>query len=82
MIKAVLISPAQGEGPCIAISSGLIKETFDYLSQHAGLLTPGQLELVKGLQRYHRANKELTEKQMNVLFEIRRNVPEAKIQEV
>jgi hypothetical protein len=51
---------------------GKIKEAFEFLGSHAGSLTQGQLELLKGLQKYYREHKELSERQMKTLFEIRK----------
>lgn len=51
-----------------------IKEAFKFLNQHVNCLSQGQSELLKGLQKYYRENKELTEKQMKVLFEIKKYV--------
>lgn len=50
----------------------IIKEAFKFLNQHISCLSQGQSELLKGLQKYYRENKELTEKQMKVLFEIKK----------
>ena len=48
----------------------MIKQLFNSLAEIAGKMTTGQLELVKGMQKYYRKNKQLSEKQLNVLNEI------------
>lgn len=49
-----------------------IKELFNHLSERAGQLTPGQLDLVKSMLRYYRCNKRLSERQMATLTEIKK----------
>ena len=49
-----------------------IKEAFKFLQQHISCLSQGQNELIKGLQKYYRENKELSEKQIKVLIEIKK----------
>ena len=48
----------------------MIKKLFESLAERAGKMTTGQLELVKGMQKYYRKNKQLSERQLNVLNEI------------
>lgn len=48
----------------------MIKGLFASLAERAGKMTEGQLQLVKGMQRYYRKHKELSEKQLTVLNEI------------
>ena len=47
-----------------------ITEMFDSLSKRAGYLTSGQLEFVKSLRRHYKRTKQLSERQMKVLYEI------------
>lgn len=49
-----------------------VKEAFDYLEQNAGRLSDSQIDFVSSLRRYHHKVKTLSEKQMNVLFDIKK----------
>lgn len=49
-----------------------IKEAFDFLYVNSRYLTKNQSDFVAGLKRYYHKNKELTEKQQTVLFEIKK----------
>jgi len=53
-----------------------IKELFRELSLHAGRLTQGQLDFVKGLQYYYSRYKTLSDKQYKILLEIRNSIAE------
>lgn len=53
-----------------------IKDALTVLSLHAGKMTPGQLEFVKGLHHYYSRYKTLSEKQKNVLFSIKNSLSE------
>jgi len=48
-----------------------VTAAFEFLAAHSGCLTNSQVELLKGLQKYCRERKLLTERQMQILFEIR-----------
>ena len=47
-----------------------ITEAFEFLNKHSGCLNERQLELLKGLRKYYREHKELTERQTQMLLEI------------
>lgn len=49
-----------------------IKECFDFLYLNERHLSAGQTEFVRGLKAYFNRNKELSKKQVAVLFEIRK----------
>ena len=49
-----------------------ITEAFEFLGQHSRSLSQRQLELLKGLQKYYREKKQLSERQTATLFEIRK----------
>ena len=47
-----------------------IKQTFKFLAENSGRLSDSQLNFVKSLQKYFRKNKQLSERQQKILFEI------------
>ena len=49
-----------------------IKETFKFLANHAGQLSQGQFELIKGMKRHYQKHKQLSEKQLSTLLEIKK----------
>jgi len=49
-----------------------ITEAFKFLDQHSGCLNRGQLDLLKGLLRYYRKHKQLSEKQASILCDMRK----------
>lgn len=49
-----------------------IKEAFQYLADHAGGLTIGEIEFVKGLRKWYNETGSLSEKQERSLLEIRK----------
>lgn len=49
-----------------------IAVAFEFLAVNAGKLSPGQLELIKGIQKYYRQHKALSERQQKTLFEIKK----------
>lgn len=55
-----------------------IKECFDFLYLNERYLSASQSEFIAGLKRYYHKNKELSEKQISALMEIRKylKVPE------
>jgi len=52
-----------------------IKETFDFLYLNERLLSLNQIEFIRGLQKYFKKHKTLSEKQTTALFEIRKYLP-------
>jgi len=53
-----------------------IKETFDYLYLHQRYLTSGQMDFLRGAKRYFQRNKELSNKQLLVLRDILKYLPQ------
>ena len=51
-----------------------IKETFRYLEQNTELMTESQTILIKSLNKYYKKNKTLSDRQLNVLFDIKKNL--------
>jgi hypothetical protein len=49
-----------------------IKETFDFLYLNEKQLSAGQSDFISGCKRYYHKNKELSEKQLSALMEIRK----------
>ena len=49
-----------------------IEEAFDFLYIHRKDMTGAQIQLVNSLKRQFRQNKDLSEKQMKVLFDIKK----------
>ena len=47
-----------------------IRECFDFLKIHESDLTDSQIELVNSMKRQYSKRKELSEKQLQVLFSI------------
>jgi len=47
-----------------------IKEAFDKLYLNERLLTAGQMDFIRGCKRQFMRNKELSDKQTSILFEI------------
>jgi hypothetical protein len=54
----------------------IIEETFDVLYLNQRYLSAGQADFVAGLKRYYRRNKQLTEKQLSALLEIKKFMKE------
>ncbi|HEY5124521.1 MAG TPA: hypothetical protein VIK14_12380 [Ignavibacteria bacterium] len=52
-----------------------IKETFDYLYLCEKQLTPSQLEFIRSVKKQFARTKELSEKQMKILIEIKKYLP-------
>lgn len=48
-----------------------IKELFKFYEGNPGGLSDRQKELVKGMRKYYRRNKQLSDRQIKVLIEIR-----------
>lgn len=48
-----------------------IKELFKYYKGNPGGLSDRQKELIKGMRKYYRRNKQLSDRQIKVLIEIR-----------
>jgi len=55
-----------------------IRETFNFLYLHQRILTAGQLEFIRGCKKYFTKYKTLSEKQMKILSEIMKWIPEEK----
>jgi len=53
-----------------------IKETFDYLYLHQRHLTSGQMDFLRGAKRHFQRNKELSNKQLLVLRDILKYLPQ------
>jgi len=53
-----------------------IKETFDYLYLHQRQLTSAQMDFLRGAKRYFQRNKELSNKQLLVLRDILKYLPQ------
>ena len=51
-----------------------IKENFKFLALNEGLMTPGQIDLTRSLRKYFAKYKKLSDRQLNVLFDIRTNL--------
>lgn len=52
-----------------------IKEIFDSLYLCEKQLTAGQMQFINSVQKQFRRDKTLSEKQLSVLREIRKNIP-------
>jgi hypothetical protein len=51
-----------------------IKESFRYIEQNISLLTESQATFIKSLNKYFKKNKILSDRQLNVLYDIRNNL--------
>lgn len=51
-----------------------IKTIFKWLDRNKSLMNPYQARFIDGLKKYFSRNKNLTEKQLFVLYEIRNNL--------
>jgi len=49
----------------------IIKETFDCLNANQHYLSPGQIKVIKSLKRYYHKIGVLSERQMQVLMEMK-----------
>ena len=49
-----------------------IKEAFNFLRRNEGKMSYGQVLIVKSLKEYYVKNKRLSEKQLQILFDIRK----------
>lgn len=47
-----------------------IKESFDFLYQHQRDMTAGQMEFIHGCKKHFKRNKNLSEKQTAILFDM------------
>jgi len=47
-----------------------IKESFDLLYQHQRDMTAGQMEFIHGCKKHFKRNKNLSEKQTAILFDM------------
>jgi len=49
-----------------------VKETFDYLHLHRQDMTAGQMRLVDSMKQQFRRNKDLSDKQVKILLDIKK----------
>jgi hypothetical protein len=54
------------------MSAKEIQQTFAFLSQHAGKLSNSQLEFAKGLFKFFQRNRQLSERQLKVLLDLKK----------
>lgn len=49
-----------------------VTETFTYLHRHSGCLNERQIALLRGLQIYYRQRRQLSERQVQTLFDLKK----------
>jgi len=51
-----------------------LKGIFQYLADNKSEMSLSQITLIKGFKKYFKRNKKLSDKQLNVLLEIKKNL--------